>query len=133
MIAGVGLDLVSIGRIEKAFRRRPERFISRIYTWEEKEAAFRHGNPFPALAARFAAKEAVLKAIGCGIGPAGPAEVEVISVPGKPPRVRLRGHAAVKAGRQGITSFEISLTHDPPFACAVAIALKDGKADGGSR
>ena len=80
--------------------------------------------PRPALvraaAARFAGKEAVLKVIGCGIGPAALREVEILA-PGRKPQVRLSGNARLAALR-GIDGIEVSLTHDPPFAAAIAVA-----------
>ena len=125
MILGVGIDLVSIKRIERVYRRRPERFLRRIFTAAERDFLRERRFYMPAMASRFAAKEAVLKAIGCGIGPAGLREVEVLAPPGKPPRVRLYGDAARLAEEHGITAVEISLTHEPPFACAVAVAYKN--------
>jgi holo-[acyl-carrier protein] synthase len=122
VILGVGVDLVSIERVGRAYRRRPERFLSRIFTAAEQELIKERRVPVPVLAARFAAKEAVLKAIGCGIGPAGLREVEVLAPRGMRPRVALHGHAARLAEERGITAVEVSLSHEPPFAAAFAVA-----------
>ncbi|NMA91873.1 MAG: holo-ACP synthase [Firmicutes bacterium] len=122
MIKGTGVDLISIRRIEQVYRRHPRRFLRKIFTTRERGFIIKKSYPAAAMAARFAAKEAVLKAIGCGIGPAGLGEVEVLSSPGGQPRVKLHGRAALEARRRGISRIEISLTHDPPFACAIAIA-----------
>jgi len=80
------------------------------------------------LAAGFAAKEAVLKAIGCGIGPAALNEVEVIAPPGSRPGVKLYGEALRLANELNISAIAVSMTHEPPFACACAAAfnLPDG-------
>ena len=122
MLKGAGVDLISIKRIGRVYRRHPHRFMHRVFTDRERQSIFRRAHPEAAMAARFAAKEAVLKAIGCGIGPAGLAEVEVRSIPGHPPEIELHGRAKQQAARRGITGLAISLTHDPPFACAIAVA-----------
>lgn len=75
------------------------------------------------LAAGFAAKEAVLKAIGCGIGPAALNEVEVIAPPGSQPGVTLYGEALRLANELNISAIAVSMTHEPPFACACAAAF----------
>jgi len=124
MIAGVGVDLVSIGRIERAYRRRPRRFCRRLFSTAELALLMPRCPLFPAMAARFAAKEAVLKAMGCGIGPAAWREVEIIAARGKQPQVRLSGKAAALAARDGITGFALSMTHEPPFAGAIAVAYR---------
>ena len=78
----------------------------------------------PLFAARYAAKEATLKAIGCGIGPAGLKEVEVVSQTGRPPRIRLYGNAREIANHRGIGEIMVSLSHERNLACAQAIALR---------
>ncbi|HSW35413.1 MAG TPA: holo-ACP synthase [Candidatus Limnocylindrales bacterium] len=120
MILGVGVDLVSIERISKIYAKYPERFLRRIFTACEREAFRKRGSSMASLAARYAAKEAVLKAIGCGIGPAALCEVEVVTTPGKQPLVNLSGDAARQAKERKITAVALSITHEPPIACAVA-------------
>lgn len=126
MIAGVGVDLVSIKRIEAAYRRRPQRFCRRLFSSAELSLLMPRQPLYPAMAARFAAKEAVLKAMGCGIGPASWREVEIIAPPGKQPRVNLSGEAASLAAQSGITDIALSMTHEPPFAGAIAVAYRRG-------
>ncbi len=121
MVLGVGVDLVSLRRIEQVYRRRPERFLQRVFTARERELLQRRSRPATAMAARFAAKEAVLKALGCGIGPAGLAEVEVLAPRGRPPEVFLHGNAARFAAEKGVAVVAVSMTHDPPFAGAIAV------------
>lgn len=124
MIAGVGVDLVSIKRVERAYLRRPRRFLRRIFSTAELSLLMPRRALFPAMAVRFAAKEAVMKAIGCGPGPVSWQEVEIIALPGKQPQVRLSGMAARLAADKGITGIALSLTHEPPFAGAIAVASR---------
>ncbi len=124
MLSGIGVDLVSIKRIKKIMDKFPDKFLKRILTDQERLSLEKRGMPAASVAARFAAKEAVLKAIGCGIGPAALCEVEIISPSGKKPLVRLHGCAAGIAKEKNITEITISMTHEAPFACAVAAAAK---------
>lgn len=114
MATGIGIDLLEIARLERALERRP-RLAERIFTEGERRYAAARARPARHLAARFAAKEAVVKALGLR-GGFGLREIEVIA--GEPPAVRLRGRAAEVAGESRI---EVSLTHSRDFAAAVAI------------
>lgn len=118
MPSGVGIDLLEIGRLERALARRP-RLAQRVFTDAEREYAAARARPGQHLAARFAAKEAVVKALGLA-GGFGLRDIEVVA--GEPPQVRLSGRAAAAAGE---TSVKISLTHSRDFAAAVAIADTD--------
>src|SRR5690242_13238914 len=114
MGSSVGIDLLEIERIERALQRHP-RLAERVFTPAERDYAAAHARPGRHLAARFAAKEAVVKALGLGAG-FGLGEIEVLA--GEPPTVRLAGRAAaVAAGRR----VKVSLTHSRDFAAAVAI------------
>jgi holo-[acyl-carrier protein] synthase len=113
MALGVGIDLIEIERVERALERRP-RLAERLFTPAELAYASERSRPGRHLAARFAAKEAVIKALGRGLPPR---EIEVVS--GEPPTVRLHGQAAAAAGEAEIA---ISLTHSRESAAAVAIA-----------
>ena len=116
MSAGIGIDLIEIERVERALRRRP-RLRERLFTESEVDFAEARSRPGRHLAARFAAKEAVIKALGGG--PLAPSEIEVEGGGGEAPRVRLSGRAAeVAAGRE----IAISLTHSRESAAAVALA-----------
>ena len=121
-IKGVGIDLVRIRRIRRAYKRRPERFLNRIFTEKEKMYLRPKTNPFPSMAARFAAKEAVAKALGCGIGRVGWRDLEILPATGGKPVVCLRGAAQALAKKQGIRGIEISLSHDNFYAVAQAVA-----------
>lgn len=118
MSAGVGIDLLEIDRLERALERRPG-LAQRVFTDAELEYAGARSRPGQHLAARFAAKEAVFKALGLG-GALRMREIEV--VPGKPPTIRLHGHAAEAAARRGVAEVSVSLTHSRETAGAVAIA-----------
>jgi holo-[acyl-carrier protein] synthase len=113
MAAGLGIDMIEIERVERALERRP-RLAERLFTRAELAYAGERARPGRHLAGRFAAKEAVIKALGQGVAPR---EIEVES--GEPPRVRLHGRAAELAGD---TEVAISLTHSRHTAAAVAIA-----------
>ena len=113
MAAGVGIDLIEIERVERALERRP-RLADRLFTEAELAYARERARPGRHLAARFAAKEAVIKALG---RPVPPREIEVVA--GRPPKLRLHGQAADVADGAEIA---ISLTHSRESAAAIAIA-----------
>jgi len=126
MIIGVGLDLIEIDRIARALERRP-RFAERCFT--EGEIAYCSAKPFPAqhYAARFAAKEAVGKALGRGMTRW--REVEVVRGRGAP-TVRLHDHYREWAERLGVTGIVLTLTHSKGMAAASAIAEGPGEPAG---
>jgi holo-[acyl-carrier protein] synthase len=115
--AGVGIDLVDVSRIERALERRP-RLAGRLFTAREIEYAGARRRPARHLAARFAAKEAVVKALGLGPDTC-LREIEVI--PGTPPGVELHDEVGRIAVERDLT-VKISLTHEREMAGAVAIA-----------
>ena len=115
MITGVGIDLVEIGRLERALERRP-RLAERLFTESERSYAADQARPGRHLAARFAAKEAVIKALALPYG-APMHQIEVVS--GAPPRLRLSGRAAEAAS--GL-QLHLSLTHTDDHASAVVVA-----------
>jgi holo-[acyl-carrier protein] synthase len=114
MASGVGIDLLEIDRLERALERHP-RLAERVFTAGERRYAADRSRPARHLAARFAAKEAVVKALGLS-GGFGLREIEVVA--GEPPTVRLSGRAAEAADGDEV---EISLTHSRDFAAAVAL------------
>ena len=113
---GVGIDLLEVGRLEQAMERRP-RLAERVFTPDELAYARRRGRPARHLAARFAAKEAAVKALG--LRSFGLREIEVVA--GEPPSIRLHGHAA-KAARERGVELAVSLTHSQEMAAAVVVA-----------
>jgi holo-[acyl-carrier protein] synthase len=113
--SGVGIDLLEIERLERALERYP-RLAERVFTAAERDYAAARARPGRHLAARFAAKEAVVKALGLS-GGFGLREIEIVA--GEPPEVSLSGRVA-EAGR-GL-DLRVSLTHSRDYAAAVAVA-----------
>lgn len=114
----VGVDLVEIGRIAEAVRCHGDRFIERVFT--EAECAECAGRA-EALAARWAAKEAVAKALGTGIGDVRWREVEVWCDPRGKPHIRLHGAAQERASALGIEELAVSLAHANEHAIAFVV------------
>jgi holo-[acyl-carrier protein] synthase len=119
VVAGVGLDLIEIERLENALSRRP-RLALRLFTEQERGYAASRGHPASHLAARFCAKEAVAKSLGLR----GWSFTDVEVLPGAPPHVRLSGRAARRARELGVT-VRVSLTHARETAGAVACAERE--------
>ncbi len=120
----VGIDIVQIPRIQRAVERFGQRFLERVYT--PMELIWCRGR-VPELAARFAAKEAVSKALGVGVRVLSRDgiyfhEVEVLSDLRGKPRVTLYGRAAELAQEQGLTEWAISLSHERETAVAFVVA-----------
>jgi holo-[acyl-carrier protein] synthase len=118
MTDGVGIDLLEIERLERALERRPA-LAERAFREGELAYARSRRRPGPHLAARFAAKEAALKALG--IGGLALHEVEVEGGGSRPPKLVLHGRAAAEAERQGV-ALSVSLTHSRGMAGAVVLA-----------
>ena len=112
MILGTGVDLAEVDRIRHAIERFGDRFTARIYTDGEIAYVERKANRFERYAARFAAKEAGMKALGTGWRRGIQwKDFEVSNLPSGRPTLRLHGEAAVIAGQMGVTSIHLSLTH----------------------
>ena len=114
-----GIDIIEIDRIRKVANQYGNRFYNRIYS--KFEIDYCNGNPSK-LATRFAAKEAVMKALGTGIRGVSWKEIEVIRQPGKAPQVYLHGRAKKRAEALGIDQMAISLSHSDNFAIASVVA-----------
>jgi holo-[acyl-carrier protein] synthase len=115
-----GIDLIEIARLQEAISRHGQRFLERVFTPEELAEA---GENTASLAARFAAKEAVSKALGTGIGTVGWREIEVRRGQARQPELYLHGAAARLSAELGLTDWSISLSHNQTTAVAVAVAL----------
>lgn len=120
MIIATGIDLIEIKRIQEALERHGDRFLRRVFTGAELAAS---GGRAQSLAARFAAKEAVAKALGYGIGEIGWQEIEVVGDENNAPMLRLHGAAERIARRKGLLDWSLSLTHGREQAIAVAVAV----------
>ena len=116
-MSGVGIDLIEIERLERALERRP-RLAERLFTEAELAQARPRFRPGRHLAARFAAKEAAIKALGV---PVPAREVEVEGGAREAPRLRLHGRAAALAADRGV-ELQVSLTHSGETAAAVVVA-----------
>ncbi len=126
-ILGVGLDMVEIARMEKVYELHGDRFVRRICIADEIEPGEGRSPTAQHLAGLFAAKEAVLKALGTGWASGlGFSQVEVLKGERGAPAVRLHGGAALRAEALGIARVHLSITHDGAYAAAVAIAEKGG-------
>lgn len=119
---GLGIDAVDIGRFRTVLVRRPA-MAERLFTAAERAYAAGQADPTPSLAARFAAKEAVMKALGVGIGAFRFTDVEVVRLPSGQPALRVMGGAAALAEQQGVGRWLVSLTHTASLAEAVVAAL----------
>ena len=117
MIKGIGVDIVDLARFERQVERTP-RLIPRLFTERERTL------PVRSLAARFAAKEALIKAMGDSAGVTWH-ELEVISGAGGNPEFLLHGTALEALAARGITSVHLSMTHDAGVACAFVVAEGD--------
>jgi holo-[acyl-carrier protein] synthase len=122
-IVGLGTDLVEVPRFRLAMERRGERLGMRLFSDDERAYAYRQRDPAKSLAARFGAKEAVMKALGVGLWKFKLRDVEVVRQKGGAPRVALHGRAAELADERGVRDWHLSLTHTGSTALAVAIAV----------
>lgn len=119
MPLSTGVDLVEIKRLEDAISRHGERFLKRIFTARELDEV---GQNTASLAARFAAKEAVSKALGTGIGPVNWREIEILRGPARQPVLLLHGAAQRLADELHLTSWSLSLSHTATHAIAMVVA-----------
>jgi holo-[acyl-carrier protein] synthase len=118
---GVGVDVVEIERFRTVLARTPN-IRERLFTPGELEYAARKADPVPTLAARFAAREAVMKSLGLGLGAFGFHEAWVEVEESGAPRLRLKGRAWELAVDRGVVRWHLSLSHDSPVAVAVVVA-----------
>ncbi len=123
MTITVGLDLVDGEEIERSLARYGDRYLKRIYTAQERAES---GRDPKRLAARFAAKEATMKALGRADEGIAWTSIEVRRDVDRRPRIELTGGAAELARRLGVTSLELSLTHEADRAAAVVLAWRGG-------
>jgi len=122
MTLATGVDVIEIERVARVLARHPQRFITRVFT--EGEARHCRGR-VSELAARFAAKEAVMKALGTGVRGIGWRDIEVLPNRRGKPLVLLHGNAARRAAQLGLATLDISLSHSRDHAIALAVALID--------
>jgi holo-[acyl-carrier protein] synthase len=133
-VVGIGVDAVDVARFRRILVRRPG-FAARYFTAGEQADARRSPDPTESLAARFAAKEAVMKALGSGLGTFSLRDVEVVRAPGGgptsgAPSLRLADGAAALAERRQVARWHVSLTHTATVAVAMVVA-EGGPGPGG--
>lgn len=119
MTLRTGVDLMEISRLREAAERHGERFFTRIYTPAER--ALCAGN-YSSLAARFAAKEAISKTLGTGVGDIAWTEMEILRAPSGEPYLILHGKARTRAEELGLAEWSISLSHSRDLAIAMVVA-----------
>ncbi|MEK7220323.1 MAG: holo-ACP synthase, partial [candidate division NC10 bacterium] len=117
MILGIGTDLVAVPRVEEVLSRHRQRFLDRVFTPAEQADCLGRARPAMHLAARLAAKEAAMKALGTGWGLGVRwQDIEVRSGASTPPTIRLAGSARAHAEARGIRQAMVSLSHDGDYA-----------------
>ena len=117
----VGVDIIEVERVRKVYERHGERFLQRVFT--EMEVRQCRGK-VTRLAGRFAAKEAISKALGTGLHGVAWREMEVVQLRSGRPTVRLYGHAKQRAEVLGLTAFDVSIADLQAFSIAIAVALQ---------
>jgi holo-[acyl-carrier protein] synthase len=123
-ILGIGMDIVETKRIAESMERFGDRFLNRVFL--EGEIAYAKSMKFPQLhlAARFAAKEAVSKAFGTGIGhQMGWKDLEIVRQPSGAPRLQLHGKAAAYAKVRGVQEIHVSLSHTADYGAASVVIV----------
>jgi len=123
VIRGLGLDLVEISRVAESLERHGPAFAERILHPDEDQSRVTTAEGATHLAGLFAAKEAVMKALGTGMAGAAFKDIAILNRPGGEPYIRLSGRALETANRRAIREWRISITHSRTMAAAVAIAL----------
>lgn len=122
VIVGLGMDISEVNRIQEAIERHGEAFLKRIFTPAEIEYCKRHRNPYERYAARFAAKEAAMKALGTGWRRGVRwVDIEVARMPSGQPTLKLHGESLQIAHGLGVTRISLTITHSGNTALAQVI------------
>lgn len=121
MVIGIGIDVVEIERFRTSLRRTPT-MRERLFTASELAYVAPQADPVPSLAARFAAREAVMKALGLGLGAFGFHDVWVERAESGAPSLRFAGRALELSEQAGVARWHISLTHSDLVAAAYVVA-----------
>lgn len=120
MKLATGVDLIEIARIEEVIARHGKHYLERIYTPAELVYCGRRAE---SLAGRFAAKEAVVKALGCGIGDVTWKEIEILGDEQNAPVLTLTGAAEQKAKELGLVNWSVSISHSQSHSVAFVVAI----------
>ena len=130
-IVGIGLDLVKIDRIRAIAERWQARFLDRLYTEAERRYCLARPTPYASFAGRFAAKEAVLKALGTGwTDGISWHDIQVLNDRAGRPHATVSGRVKTLMQRAGVTEIHLSLSHDTDYAVAEAVLTRDRQARG---
>ncbi|MDH3754054.1 MAG: holo-ACP synthase [Acidimicrobiia bacterium] len=121
-VIGIGTDLVDLERFRNSLVRTPG-LRTRLFTAAEQRYSEQRHDPTERYAVRFAAKEAVLKALGVGLGAAAMTDIEVVRDGDGPPELVLHGGAASLATERGVEAWHVSLTHTDTMAHAMVVAV----------
>jgi holo-[acyl-carrier protein] synthase len=113
-----GVDIIEISRVRRVLDKYGQRFLSRVYT--QGEIDYCRGRA-PNLAARFAAKEAAMKALGTGVRGVGWKDIEVVRQESGAPSIKLHGRAQARAKRLGVLDISLSLSHSQEYAVAFVV------------
>lgn len=124
-LLAVGVDLIEVERVEQSLEKYGQRFLTRIFT--EREQNYCNGR-VQSLAARFAVKEAVGKALGTGIGDVSWQEIEIVNEENGRPILLLHGDAQRIAHQQGLDNWTISLSHTEAYAVGMVVAVRKAQA-----
>ena len=129
MILGTGVDIIEVARVRNAVNKWGDRFIKKIFTDKEIEYSKKKRFMFQHLAARFATKEAVVKALGDGWqGQVTWKDLEILNEENGKPRVNLLGRAEQVKQEKGISDIIVSMSHTENYAVASAILVKNDRA-----
>lgn len=122
-VIGVGVDVVDVERFRLSLQRTPT-MRDRLFVAEELDYVAPRYDPVPSLAARFAAREAVMKALGLGLGAFGFHEAWVRVLDSGAPTLVVTGRARELAVDRGVTTWNLSISHDGPVAMAMVVASR---------
>lgn len=121
-VVGIGVDIIEVERVREILGRHPSRFPRRVFTEAEAAYCSRGAHPAERYAARYAAKEAVMKALGTGWSRGVTfRDIEIVRAPSGAPAVRLAGAAQRRAQGLGVTRIDVSLSHGRQHAVAMVV------------
>ena len=121
-VIGIGTDIIAIDRFAKTYSKYDQKFVDKLFTKDEQEYCKKHADPIPFFAVRFSAKEAVSKALGCGLGEhLSFLDIEISKDKAGKPHVTLSENASIHFNHPKI---HLSLSHCKEYATATAIALR---------
>jgi holo-[acyl-carrier protein] synthase len=121
MVKNIGTDIIEIERLDRILTKYGDVFCRKVFTPQEIACCYGRKNPVPSLAARFAAKEAVAKALGTGFRGISWQDIEIAALPDGQPAINLYGRAQELASEKGIKRWLVSLSHSKIHALAVVV------------